>query len=154
MELNTRCSEGYRRYSSDVPKYLHNKPRPFVNHCRQRITSAAEVDLQDIKELYNGPKVGQFQVRSQSRNTGYNSSFGAGEVMPRCSCPDFCHTGLRLLVPRVSHRPANWSERGETLVWSGHVPPKIWDVTNRRLVGGGHEFKICLYLAKGRAVSV
>ena len=80
MELNTRCSEGY---SSDVPKYLHNKSRPFVNHCRQRITSAAEVDPQHIKELCNGPEVGQFQV-----------SFGAGEVMPRCSCPDFCHTGL------------------------------------------------------------
>ena len=25
------------------------------------------------------------------------------------------------LVPRVSHLPAPWSERGETLVWSGHV---------------------------------
>ena len=91
MELNTRCSEGY---SSDVPKYLHNKPRPFVNHCRQRITSAAEVDPQHIRELCNGPEVGQFQVRSQSRYTWYNLSFGAGEVMPRCSCPDFCHTGL------------------------------------------------------------
>ena len=94
MELNTRCSEGYRRYSSHVPKYLHNKPRPFVNHCRQRITSAAEVDPQHIKELCHGPEIGQFQVRSQSRNTWYNLSFGAGNVMPRCSCPDFCHTGL------------------------------------------------------------
>lgn len=94
MELNTRCSEGYRRYSSDVPKYLHNKPRPFVNHCRQRITSAAEVDPQHIKEVCDGPEIGQFQVRSQSRNTWYNLSFAAGDVMPHCSCPDFCHTGL------------------------------------------------------------
>ena len=26
------------------------------------------------------------------------------------------------LVPRVSPLPAPWSERRETLVWSGHVP--------------------------------
>lgn len=42
------------------------KPRPFVNHCRKRMTSAAEVDPQHIKELCDGPEVGQFQVRSQS----------------------------------------------------------------------------------------
>ncbi|XP_067022395.1 uncharacterized protein [Acropora muricata] len=94
VELNTRCSEGYRCYSSHVPKYLHNKPRPLVNHCRQRATSAAEVDPQHIKELCHGPEIGQFQVRSQSSNTWYNLSFGAGDVMPCCSCPDFCHTGL------------------------------------------------------------
>ena len=62
VELNTRCSEGYRRYSSDVPKYLHNKPRPFVNHCRQRIISAVEVEPQHIKEVGNGIEHGQFQV--------------------------------------------------------------------------------------------
>ena len=94
VELNTRCSEGYRRYSSDVPKYLHNKPRPFVNHCRQRIISAVEVEPQHIKEVCNGIEDGQFQVQSQSSNTWYSLSFGAGDVMPRCSCPDFCHTGL------------------------------------------------------------
>ena len=94
VELNTRCSEGYRRYSSDVPKYLHNKPRPFVNYCRQRIISAIEVEPQHIKEVCNGIEDGQFQVQSQSSNTWYSLSFGAGDVMPRCSCPDFCHTGL------------------------------------------------------------
>ena len=94
VELNTRCSEGYRRYSSDVPKYLHNKPRPFVNHCRQHIISAVEVEPQHIKEVCNGIEDGQFQVQSQSSNTWYSLSFGAGDVMPRCSCPDFCHTGL------------------------------------------------------------
>ena len=94
VELNTRCSEGYRRDSSDVPKYLHNKPRPLVNHCRQRIISAVEVEPQHIKEVCNGIEDGQFQVQSQSSNTWYSLSFGAGDVMPRCSCPDFCHTGL------------------------------------------------------------
>ena len=29
------------------------------------------------------------------------------------------------LVPRVSHLTAPWGERGQTLVWSGHVCPRI-----------------------------
>ena len=32
------------------------------------------------------------------------------------------------LVPRVSHLNA-WGERGETLVGSGHVSPRIWEMT-------------------------
>ena len=69
VDLNTKCSEGYRHYSSDVPKYLHNKPRLFVNHCRQRIISAVEVEPQHVKEVCNGKEGGQFQVQSQSSNT-------------------------------------------------------------------------------------
>ena len=56
-------------------------------------------------------------------------------------------------VPRVSHLTAK-GERGETLIRSGHVCLKIWDVTNKRLVGGADKWEICLYLAQRRAVSV
>lgn len=47
-----------------------------------------------IKEVCTDTEVGQFQVRSLSINTWYNLSFGSRDVMPHCSCPDFCHTGL------------------------------------------------------------
>ena len=40
------------------------------------------------------------------------------------------------LVPRVSHLTAPWGERKETLVWSGHVCPRIWDITIKLLKGG------------------
>ena len=40
------------------------------------------------------------------------------------------------LVPRVSHLTAPWGERGEALVWSGHVCPRIWDITIKLLKGG------------------
>ena len=40
------------------------------------------------------------------------------------------------LVPRVSHLTAPWGERGETLVWSGHVCPRIWYITIKLLKGG------------------
>ena len=42
----------------------------------------------------------------------------------------------------LSPRP----QERETLLWSGHVRPKIWDVANKRLVGGADECEFCLYL--------
>jgi len=39
------------------------------------------------------------------------------------------------LVPRVSHLTASWSERRETLVGSGHVSPRIWEMTIKLLRG-------------------
>ena len=39
------------------------------------------------------------------------------------------------LVPRVSHLNA-WGERGETLVGSGHVSPRIWEMTIYPMKGG------------------
>jgi len=48
------------------------------------------------------------------------------------------------LVPRVSLSPPPRAR--ETLVWSGHVRTKIWDVANKRLVGGADECEFCLYL--------
>ena len=35
------------------------------------------------------------------------------------------------LVPRASPPHVPGSERGETLVGSGHVSPRIWEITNK-----------------------
>lgn len=94
MELNTKGSESYRRYNKAIPNYLHNKPRPFLNHCKWRINFSNDIQKEDIKEVNSDSKVGQFQVKSQSSNIWYELSFGSENNMPRCSCPDFCHTGL------------------------------------------------------------
>ena len=41
----------------------------------------------------------------------------------------------------VSLLPVPWSERErETLAWSGHVRPKIWDIAKKRIVGGAVKF--------------
>ena len=37
--------------------------------------------------------------------------------------------------------------RRETLVGSGHVSPRIWEITNKRLGGGADKCEICLYKA-------
>ena len=39
------------------------------------------------------------------------------------------------LVSRVSHLTAPWSERGETLIGSGHLSPRIWEMTIKLLKG-------------------
>ena len=46
------------------------------------------------------------------------------------------HKQIFNLVPRVSHLTAPWSERRVTLVGSGHVPPRIWEVANIPLKEG------------------
>ena len=50
------------------------------------------------------------------------------------------------LVPRVSPLPAPWSERRETLVWSGHVSPRIWEITKDNIEGGAAKSGVWLYL--------
>lgn len=94
MELNTRFSGGYKRDNESIPKYLQDKPRQFLKHCLERITTAKDIRPQFIKE---GEKRGEFVIQStQTKNTRYNLSFGGTDHdgMPRCSCPDFSCTGF------------------------------------------------------------
>lgn len=37
---------------------------------------------------------GNFKVQSQTDEVWYDLSFGSENIMPRCTRPDFCHTGL------------------------------------------------------------
>ena len=37
--------------------------------------------------------------------------------------------------------------RRETVVGSGHVSPRIWEITNKRLGVGEDQYEICLYKA-------
>ena len=92
MELNTRYSGKYKGYKQTIPKYLQDKPRQFLVHCLKRITSAEDIKPAHIKE---GENTGEFYVRSpESKDTWYSLSFGGNNTMPKCSCPDFSHTGL------------------------------------------------------------
>ena len=50
--------------------------------------------------------------------------------------------------------PSPGARKGETLAWSCYVRPKIWDVANKRFVGGADECDIRRYLVQGRAKSV
>ena len=89
---NTRYSGKYKGYNKTIPKYLQDKPRQFLVHCLNRIASAEYIKPEYIRE---GENKGEFYVRSpESRDTWYGLSFGENDMMPKCSCPDFSHTGL------------------------------------------------------------
>ena len=51
---------------------------------------ASEIQSQHIREEGEG----NFKVQSQTDEVWYNLSFGSENIMPKCTCPDFCHTGL------------------------------------------------------------
>ena len=42
---------------------------------------------------------------------------------------------LAYLLPRVSHFTTHSSKQGETLVGSGHMSPRIWEITAKLLRG-------------------
>ena len=92
VELNTRFSGGNKRYNETIPKYLQDKPRQFLKHCLERITTAKDIRPEFIKD---GEKRGEFVIQStQTKNTGNNLSFDGTDGMPRCSYPDFSRTGF------------------------------------------------------------
>ena len=79
----------YRTYSSDIPVYLHNKLRGFIQHCVNRM--ASKCDLSGISCKGDG----KFSVLSFSnqQKSCYDLSFGDENTMPKCSCPDWSITG-------------------------------------------------------------
>ena len=92
MELNTRCIDQYRRYNTNVPKYLHNKPHQLLEHWMKQITSAEEFQLGEIKEVDN--QCGVFEIKAQSKDRWYNLSSSSGDIMPNCECLYFGRNGL------------------------------------------------------------
>ena len=81
---NTKFCDGYRKYNSDVPAFLHNKPRPFVLQCLSKISMAQDIPPRHIT-LQDSIK-GIFKVKSQSRSTWYTLEFGDSEKLPSCEC--------------------------------------------------------------------
>ena len=79
----------YRTYSSDIPVYLHNKPRGFIQHCVNRI--ASKCDLSGISCKGDG-KFSVLSFSSQQKSC-YDLSFGDENTMPKCSCPNWSITG-------------------------------------------------------------
>lgn len=83
-EANIKCLATDRAYSEDVPTFLHNKPRRFVEHCLSRIPSA---DV--FKENFFVDVVSDLNliVRSDSTNTSYRVSLSGR--WPTCECADW-----------------------------------------------------------------
>ncbi|CAH3173680.1 unnamed protein product [Porites evermanni] len=66
VEMNVKYSQGYRKYKSDIPSFLVNRPRILVLHCKERIFAAKDIKSQHIKCI--DISKGTFNIKSQSQD--------------------------------------------------------------------------------------
>jgi len=82
--LNMECLDSIRRYHTDTPTFLHNRPRPFVDHCPKRLPPAASVS-DTIQHVHNGT----FLVPSVASSGTYTVQLQSSSGVPSCTCPDW-----------------------------------------------------------------
>eukprot|EP00058_Branchiostoma_floridae_P016954 XP_002602442.1 hypothetical protein BRAFLDRAFT_117021 [Branchiostoma floridae] len=87
IQLNVAFSSCYRKYHTDLPTYLKDRPRGVVLHIMARLQEAQSYEQDDIVSI--GP--GIFQVKSSSkRGQQHTVNFGATSTnMPSCTCRDW-----------------------------------------------------------------
>ena len=75
----------YRTYNKELPEFLVNRPRYFVEHCKEKISLAMDIKKSSIKPSDTG---GVFEVKSESsRRRWYRLQFGHKEgTSPSCEC--------------------------------------------------------------------
>ena len=49
VEANIRRSSEYRKYYTDLPKWLQNKPKYFTKHCIEKINLAKDIKQENVK---------------------------------------------------------------------------------------------------------
>ena len=109
----------HRGYNKDLPAFLVNRPRFFVEHCKQKIKLASNIDKTGIK-ITDFP--GVFEVKSESLSkTWYRVQFGSNDgERPSCEC--WAWQRSRLLCKHFfavfNHHPEwNWE----------NLPKEYWE---------------------------
>ena len=91
FDVTIRYSNSYRRYNTDIPQFLCNRPQEFIKHCLLKISLAENIDLSGIINTGGGNfTIVSFPSNSKQR---YELCFGDTCSMPKCSCNDWCRTG-------------------------------------------------------------
>ncbi|XP_053565233.1 uncharacterized protein LOC128655676 [Bombina bombina] len=84
VQLNLLSSELYRRYTYDVPVFLKNRPREFVAHILNRLST--NLSAEDVTTI-NGT-AGIFSITSEfEKEKKYMVDFS--QTVPSCSCEDW-----------------------------------------------------------------
>ena len=86
-------SSGFKKYSQDIPRFLHDRPRFLVTHCLGRLTSSEDILFSNI-DVKDGNKGVFSEISANSANEIYEVRFGDAQDMPRCSCNDWRGTFL------------------------------------------------------------
>ena len=103
-ERNVGCLATVRRYQSDVPAWLQNRPHFFVQHCLSRMqTSVIDINMRDISPGEDGT----FLVTSHRQDTTY-TVVCHGNHAPSCSCQDWCrhHLPCKHMLAVFMYKPA------------------------------------------------
>ena len=85
VEANIRRSSEYRKYNTDLPKWLHNKPKYFTKHCIEKINLAKDIK-QEIVNYVENIEGQYFLVKTLSIGKCYNVNLGNENIFPRCEC--------------------------------------------------------------------
>ena len=80
----------YRGYTSDVPRFLWNRPKEVVSHCLSSITGAGDIPLQDVKMISKG----KFEITTPRDKRYYELTFGEENVQPAYQCVSWQRTRL------------------------------------------------------------
>ena len=82
VEKNVFRHSLYKKYNEDVPRYLWNRPKQVVSHCRASITEAEDITQKDVTMLSEG----KFAIRKRKEKGCYELTFGGSQVLPSCQC--------------------------------------------------------------------
>ena len=86
VEANIRRSSEYRKYNTDLPKWLHNKPKYFTKHCIEKINLAKDIKQENVKYVESIEEQ-YFLVKTLSIGKCYKVNLlGNGNTFPRCEC--------------------------------------------------------------------
>lgn len=81
LQRNVRLSSAYRRYNSQIPSYLHDRPPHFIKHCLKAKFSSG--DLRECDVLFVDVVKGIFSVRSSLQNSRFHE---VNLAEPKCTC--------------------------------------------------------------------
>ena len=79
---NVECLDSVRKYHQDIPPFLVNRPRHFVDHCLRRIPPSVSTISHDS---ISDDGTGVFRVRSADSDNTYTVQLS----VPACSCIDW-----------------------------------------------------------------
>ncbi|XP_048063954.1 uncharacterized protein LOC125278667 isoform X3 [Megalobrama amblycephala] len=89
-KLNYMYSSQHRVYSGDVPEFLWDRPRSFVQHCLKNLEAACYCTSQQVQEQ----RKGLYKVQSEHSCEWYTVDLGDKDCFPSCECRSFNSTFL------------------------------------------------------------
>ena len=91
IENNIRSCNFYRSYDSNIPNWLHDRPKNYVQHCIKKIQAATNLTKEGITRINEN----QFKVRNEYGDCYYDVNFGNESSLPSCSC----HSWISSFMP-------------------------------------------------------